>query len=78
MSDESSVASSEQDYYEDEPPVVVDAYYKIYCNGFWNGFMNRDTTTGRMNVNFFADILSRTKLRYFMFVDYLQDANVLF
>jgi hypothetical protein len=31
-----------------------------------------------MNVDFFADILSRTKLRDFMFVDYVQDANVLF
>ena len=77
MSDETPFASSDQDYYEDDPP-VVDAYYKIYCNGFWNGFMNRDTTTGRMNANFFADILSRTKLRDFMFVNYVQDANVLF
>ena len=77
MSDETPFASSDQDYYEDDPP-VVDAYYKIYCNGFWNGFINRDTTTGRMNANFFADILSRTKLRDFMFVNYVQDANVLF
>ena len=51
MSDENSIASSDQDYYEDDPP-VVDAYYKIYCNGFWNGFTNRETTTGRLNVNF--------------------------
>jgi hypothetical protein len=77
MSDENSIASSDQDYYEDDPP-VVDAYYKIYCNGFWNGFTNRETTTGRLNVNFFADILSRTMLKDFIFVDYVQDANVLF
>ena len=51
---------------------------KIYCNGFWSGFMNRETTTGRLNVNFFADILSRTRLKNFVFVDHMEDANVLF
>jgi len=52
--------------------------FKIYCNGFWSGFTDRDTTTGRMNVNFFADILSRTRLKNFAFVDDMEHANVLF
>jgi len=52
--------------------------FKIYCNGFWSGFTNRETTTGQMNVNFFADILSRTRLKGFVFVDDMEDANVLF
>ena len=51
---------------------------KIYCNGFWGEFLNTETTTGRMNVNFFADILSRTRLKNFTFVDSAEDANVLF
>lgn len=51
---------------------------KIYCNGFWSGFTDRETTTGRLNVNFFADILSRTRLKGFVFVERTEDANVLF
>jgi hypothetical protein len=51
---------------------------KIYCNGFWSGFPNRETSTGQMNVNFFADILSRTRLKNFVFVDNMEQANVLF
>jgi len=70
------MSETDQDYDEYEPS--LDAEFKIYCNGFWGGFTNRETTTGRMNVNFFADILSRTKLKDFMFVNYVQDANVLF
>jgi len=63
---------------EDEPP--VDAEFKIYCNGFWCGFTNRakTTTTHELNVDFFADILSRTRLKSFMFVHHVEDANVLF
>ena len=63
---------------EDEPP--LDAEFKIYCNGFWCGFTNRakTTTTDELNVNFFADILSRTRLKSFMFVHHVEDANVLF
>jgi len=69
--------SATDPYYDEDEP-VLDAEFNIYCNGFWNGFMNRATTTGEMNVNFFADILSRTKLKDFTFVNYVEDANVLF
>ena len=78
MSDENPFASSDPYYDEDEPP--LDAEFKIYCNGFWCGFTNRakTTTTDELNVDFFADILSRTRLKSFMFVHHVEDANVLF
>lgn len=69
MSNKNDAASSEQE----------DTEYKIYCNGFWEQFTNREkSTTGRLNVEFFADILSRTRLKSFTFVDYVEEANVLF
>ena len=74
MSDESDSASTDQENQEN-------AEYKIYCNGFWEQFTTRATTTtntGKMNVDFFADILSRTILKSFAFVHYVEEANVLF
>ena len=73
MCDENDSTSSDQ---ED----VEDTEYKIYCNGFWEQFTNRVTTTntGKVNVEFFADILSRTRLKSFAFVHYVEEANVLF
>jgi hypothetical protein len=60
---------------EEEEQQDVEVEFKIYCNGFWGGFT---TTIGRMNASFFADILSKTKLQNFSFVDYPDMANVLF
>ena len=70
------MSATDEDY--DEDVSVIDTDIKIYCNGFWGGFTNRETTTGRLNVNFFADILSRTRLKDFVFVERVEDANVLF
>ena len=71
------MSASDTYYDEDEP--TLDAEFKIYCNGFWCGFTNRaKTATDELNVDFFADILSRTRLKSFMFVDHIEDANVLF
>ncbi len=72
------MSASDSYYDEDEPP--LDAEFKIYCNGFWCGFTNRakTSTSHELNVDFFADILSRTRLKSFMFVDHVEDANVLF
>jgi hypothetical protein len=71
------MSASDSYYDEDEP--TLDAEFKIYCNGFWCGFTNRaKTTRDELNVDFFADILSRTRLKSFMFVDHIEEANVLF
>jgi hypothetical protein len=51
--------------------------FKIYCHGFWKDFTDI-TMTGRMNATFFADILSRTILSDFVFVERVEEANVLF
>lgn len=71
--DESGIEAEEE---EEEQEMGTE--FKIYCNGFWGGFTNSTNTTGRVNVNFFADILSKTRLQDFIFVDYPDMANVLF
>lgn len=58
---------------------VMDIEFRIFCNGFWGGddFLDR-TTSGNTNVNFFAEVFEKTKIKNFVFVKQLEHANVLF
>ena len=57
----------------------MDVEFRIFCNGFWGGFADRTTSTsGELSVGFFAELFEKTILKNFVFVDAIQDANVLF
>jgi len=57
----------------------MDVEFRIFCNGFWGGdqFLDR-TTSGDTNVNFFAEVFEKTKIKNFVFVRHIEQANVLF
>jgi len=60
----------------------MDVEFRIYCNGFWgNGYgtsFTDRTTSGAMNVNFFASLFEKTCIKNFIFVEHVEQANVLF
>lgn len=61
-----------------ENNIEPDREYKIYCNGFWGDEFTDLTTTGRMNITFFSEILKKTQLKDFIITTHPEEANVLF